>query len=135
LAFLLTLPRPPPDSTLFPYTTLFRSLGRRTAPAGRPETGGVVLPGRFGPPAGEVGEPAGSAAGWVGAGSGGFGAVTGSLGTVPGPLAVAGDVAQPAGAARRGGSGRGGVPARRPAHAVRAEPARPARKRHGRQGR
>src|SRR6266496_723536 len=42
--------RPPPKSTLFPYTTLFRA---RRRPAGTPTAGGPEagrLPGRSGPP-------------------------------------------------------------------------------------
>src|SRR5689334_24322882 len=42
--FFFVLIRPPPTSTLFPYTTLFRSRGRRALPARR--SGGSPDPAR-----------------------------------------------------------------------------------------
>src|SRR6266540_7353777 len=82
--------RPPPRSTLFPYTTLFRSRPRR---AGRPGRG---LGGRAGP-AGPQLRPPGAAGRWAGSAR--------LPGGVPGPTDEPGS-SRPAAAADPRGGGR-----------------------------
>src|SRR5207245_11279161 len=57
ILFFSLLTRPPPISTLFPYTTLFRSCSPRSAGGLQPlQQGVVLLPQLHGQPAAEPGE-------------------------------------------------------------------------------